>query len=119
LRFIEKVISEKVLRPLNSFYVRPATDSLESCSLSARQRVFSSEGHENHQMNPKVDSVVPVASTFAIVFVRLTGEHRSSGWRHHARPFEPYPKLVLGAVISFLEPFRGHLSPKVIKLFTN
>ena len=35
----------------------------------------------------------------------------------HARPFEPYPKLVLGAVSSFLEPFRGHLSPKVIQIF--
>ena len=38
---------------------------------------------------------------------------------HHARPFEPYPKEVLGAVRTFLEPFRGHLSPKVIKIFKN
>ena len=37
----------------------------------------------------------------------------------HARPFEPYPKDVLGAVRTFLEPFRGHLSPKVIKIFEN
>jgi hypothetical protein len=35
----------------------------------------------------------------------------------HARPFEPYPRVVLGAIGSFLEPFRGHLSPKVIKIF--
>ena len=34
----------------------------------------------------------------------------------HARPFGPYPVLVLGAVSSLLEPFRGHLSPKVIKI---
>ena len=37
----------------------------------------------------------------------------------HARPFEPDPFLVLGAVSSFLEPFRGHSSPKVIKIFQN
>ena len=30
-----------------------------------------------------------------------------------------YPMLVLGTVCSFLEPFRGHLSPKVIKIFKN
>ena len=35
----------------------------------------------------------------------------------HARPFEPYPKDVLGAVRTFLEPFHGHLWPKVIKIF--
>jgi hypothetical protein len=37
----------------------------------------------------------------------------------HARPFEPCPVPVLGAVCPFLEPFRGHLSPKVIKIFQN
>jgi hypothetical protein len=37
----------------------------------------------------------------------------------HARPFEPYPVPVLGAVCPFLEPFRGHSSPKVVKTFQN
>ena len=34
-------------------------------------------------------------------------------WAAHARPFECYPVCVLGAVCVFLEPFCGHLSPKV------
>ena len=38
---------------------------------------------------------------------------------YHARPFEPYPKDGLGAVRTFLEPFRRHLSPKVIQIFRN
>jgi hypothetical protein len=37
----------------------------------------------------------------------------------HKRPFELYPVPVLGAVCPLLEPFRGHLSPKVIKIFKN
>ena len=35
----------------------------------------------------------------------------------HATPFEPYPRLVLGAIGSFLEPFHGHLPPRVVKIF--
>ena len=43
-----------------------------------------------------------------------SGERRKRGF--HARPFEPYPVPVLGAVFPLLERFRGHLSPKVIKI---
>ena len=32
-------------------------------------------------------------------------------------PWWGYPMLILGAVCSFLEPFCGHLSPKVDKIF--
>ena len=32
-----------------------------------------------------------------------------------ARPSEGYPDIVLGAVTSFLVPFGGHLSPKVVQ----
>ena len=28
-----------------------------------------------------------------------------------------YPVFVLGAISSFLEPFRGHLSPKIDKVY--
>ena len=28
-----------------------------------------------------------------------------------------YPSVVLGAIVSFLEPFRGHLSAKVDEIF--
>ena len=38
---------------------------------------------------------------------------------YHARPFEPYPSIVLGAIVSFLEPFRENLSPKVVGIFKN
>ena len=32
---------------------------------------------------------------------------------NHERPFEVGPRIALGAVKSFLEPFGGHLSPTV------
>ena len=35
------------------------------------------------------------------------------GTLHHRRPLVGYPVLVLGAISSFLEPFRGHLTPNV------
>ena len=41
------------------------------------------------------------------------------GAASHERPFERYPRLVLGAVRSFLEPFDGHLSPNDDKIFKN
>jgi len=34
----------------------------------------------------------------------------------HRRPYVGYPSLVLGAIASFLEPFYGHLLPKVDRL---
>ena len=37
----------------------------------------------------------------------------------HARLFERYPMLVLGALCSFMEPFCRHLSPKVLQIFIN
>ena len=37
----------------------------------------------------------------------------------HARPFECYPRVVPGAVRSFLEPFCGHVSPKIDRFFRN
>jgi len=35
--------------------------------------------------------------------------------QYHARPFERYPKSAIGAIRPFLEPFCGHVSPKVDK----
>ena len=36
--------------------------------------------------------------------------------RSHARPFAPYRSVVLGAIVSFLEPFCEHLSPEIDKV---
>ena len=45
--------------------------------------------------------------------------YRVSGSGVHARPFEPCPSVVLGAIVSLLGPFCGHLSPKVVNIFQN
>ena len=50
---------------------------------------------------------------------RQLAQDRTPGSWIHARPFEPYPVPVLGAGCPFLEPFRGLLSPKGIKIFKN
>ena len=60
-----------------------------------------------------------IHKTYADIKSIKTFLSQAAGHALHARPFEPYPKLVLGAVSSFLEPFRGHLSPKIKKIFEN
>ena len=37
-------------------------------------------------------------------------------WHATKGPMWGYPVFVLGAISSFLEPFRGHLSPKIDKV---
>ena len=106
---ISKVNSNHVCQPLTTISHKMASRTRQSDAVITPRRAFCGL----HSVIFMREFLTP---NTAIVHPHRGCSLLESSKRSHARPFEPYPKDVLGAVRTFLEPFRGRLSPKVIKI---